>query len=82
MTRNWWQEPHPDLMERDEMSDLRRNKNWAFGLTPEEAAEVIEIDARCAALDGERRELTARRNRFIQRASQRLLSKRRRGEAA
>jgi hypothetical protein len=64
------------------MTDLRRNGNWVFGLTEEEAIEVEEIDARCAALDAERRELTHRRSRLQQRANQRLLSKRRREQAA
>lgn len=62
------------------MTDLRRKKNsgWTDALTPEEYAEIVDIDARCAAIDDERKELTNRRSRIQQRACQRALSRKRR----
>ena len=62
------------------MTDLRRKRNsgWTDALTPEEYAEIIEIDARCAALDDERKDLTRQRSLIQQRANQRVLSRSRR----
>lgn len=62
------------------MTDLRRKRDpsWVFGLTPEEATEIAKIDARAAAIDEERRQLTNRRCRIQQRANQRVLNRKRR----
>lgn len=56
------------------MADLRRGgaERWRDGAETEELREIARIDKRLGALDDERRELAAERNRITNRCLQRV----------